>query len=70
MFEEVKEFLLQFTETDAEEIEEDTSLADLGIDSMRMFELIARFEEKFDVKVSDKQIGNLFTIQDIIDILK
>lgn len=70
MFEEVKDFLLQFAEVDDEDIAEETNLSDLGIDSMKMFELIAKFEERFGVKVSDKQLSNLFTVHDLINIVE
>ena len=70
MFEEVKDFLLQYAEVDTEDITEETNLSDLGIDSMKMFELIAKFEERFSVKVSDKQLSNLFTVHDLINILE
>ena len=69
MSEEIKEFLLKYTETEDVEITPDASLTELGIDSLKLCEIIADFEKQFNVKVSDKQLGNLFTVKDLIDIV-
>ena len=68
--EELKTFLANYTDLEADEIEEDTSLSDLGIDSMKMFSIIADFESTFNVKVSDKQMGELFAVKDLLNIIE
>ncbi|MCR5544240.1 MAG: acyl carrier protein [Eubacterium sp.] len=68
---ELREFLVKYTdEFEADEIDENTSLADLGIDSMKLFSIIADFESTFGVKVSDKQLGDLFSVKDLLNIIE
>lgn len=67
---ELKKFLAKHSDLTADEIEPDTKLADLGIDSMKLFSIIAEFENEFNVKVSDKQLGELFTVNDLCNVIK
>ncbi len=67
---ELKNFLAKHGDLTADEIEPDTKLADLGIDSMKLFSIIAEFEALFNVKVSDKQLGELFTVNDLYNVIQ
>lgn len=42
---------------------------DLGADSLDLMELIMTMEEKFDVTISDAELQNIRTIQNVIDFL-
>lgn len=56
------------TMTDAEEINEDSELLeDLGISSMDTLFLISSLEEEFQVKVSEKVVRKMITIEDVVD---
>lgn len=56
------------TMTDAEEINEDSELLeDLGISSMDILFLISGLEEEFQVKVSEKVVRKMVTIEDVVD---
>lgn len=41
-----------------------------GWDSLGTLSLIAGLDEKFDIQLSEKEIGNLTRVSDIIDILR
>lgn len=69
MFEEVKEILLQFTDTD--DIRKDSALvADLGLSSLDLVSIVMEFEDKFDIEVEDKDIHKLLTVNDIIEYIE
>lgn len=69
MFEKVKEILLNYT--DAAEIAKESLLgADLGLSSFDVVSIVMEFEEKFQIEISDRDIGKFFSVQDILDYLK
>ena len=41
---------------------------DLGLDSLDTIELVAKLEEKFDIRIKDDDLVDVKTIQDIVDI--
>jgi len=43
---------------------------DLGADSLDQVELIMAIEEKFNVSISDKDVKNITTVQNVIDYIK
>lgn len=45
-------------------------VADLGLDSIDVFSLVARIEDEFNVEVSERVISELVVVQDIIDYLE
>jgi len=45
-------------------------IEDLGVDSLDLFELVMVMEDKFQVTISDEELKNIRTIQDIINFLK
>jgi acyl carrier protein len=42
---------------------------DLGADSLDSIELILELEKNFDIEVTDDEIDNIRTVQDIIDLV-
>lgn len=43
---------------------------DLGADSLDLMELIMEMEERFEVTISDDELQNIRTIQNVIDFLR
>ncbi len=43
---------------------------DLGAESLDIYDMIALIEEKFDVEISDDQVEQIQTVQDVADYLK
>lgn len=52
---------------DPEEIDDDTILTDLGMDSLDLVELIITFEEEFDIDIDDKTFE---TVGDVIALVE
>jgi acyl carrier protein len=43
---------------------------DLGAESLDIYDMIALIEEKFDVEISDDQVEQIQTVQDVANYLK
>ncbi|MGB8329317.1 MAG: acyl carrier protein [Polyangiales bacterium] len=56
--------------TEVEDIPEDTSFADLGIDSMMAIEIVADVEKKYDVVISEDELGELINLKAVYDKVK
>lgn len=69
MFEKAKEILLNYTDT-AEIAKESLLGADLGLSSFDVVSIVMEFEEKFQIEISDRDIGKFLSVQDILDYLK
>ena len=67
MFEQIKEILTKYVSPDIPITESSTLTADLGLSSFDLMEIVADFEDKFDVEVADRDIRKLTKVQDIID---
>lgn len=65
MFEEVKEIIKKYTET--EPITEDSVLTeDLDLTSLDMVSIVGDFEDRFDIEVDDEEILDFTTVGDIV----
>ena len=54
----------------ASELDEDTVFADLGADSLDLFEIISALEEDFEIEVDNEEAENLKTVGDAIEYIK
>lgn len=48
----------------------DTVIADLGIDSLAMLEIVGAMEREFKVQIPDDQLVGLQTIDDLVSLLQ
>ncbi|MBQ8600162.1 MAG: acyl carrier protein [Clostridia bacterium] len=68
MFEKVKAIIVeQLSISDADMITNDTTLEDLGADSLDMVEVIMAIEDEFDVQIKDEDLENLKSVGDLIN---
>lgn len=51
------------------DIEEQDSLAYLGADSLAIFDVICRVEDKFGIEISDCEKASLLTVKDYLDLI-
>ena len=58
---------LGISETD---ITEETSFADLGADSLDLFQIISAFEEEFNIEFENEDVEKIKTVGDAIDYIK
>lgn len=69
MLEKVKKILSEYT-SEKEITPQSVLTVDLGLSSFDLVSLIADFEDKFDIEISDRDIHKLGTVGDIIDYLE
>ena len=68
MFEKVKAIIIdQLSISDEDMITVDTTLEDLGADSLDMVEVIMAIEDEFDVQIKDEDLESLKSVGDLID---
>ena len=54
----------------ASELDEDTVFADLGADSLDLFQIISALEEAFEIEFDNEEAENLKTVGDAIEDIK
>ena len=52
------------------DVGEDTTLADLGMDSLDATELVMESEVEFDIKITDDDFNNVVTIGDFLKLVE
>ncbi len=68
MFEKVKASIIdQLSISDEDMITMETTLEDLGADSLDMVEVIMAIEDEFDVQIKDEDLENLKSVGDLIE---
>ena len=71
MDEKLKEIIYSVVEDKDMQITEDSEfIDDLGLSSMEFFNLINLIENSYHIKISDRQIQELETVGDIIEIIE
>ncbi len=67
MKEEIISLIAEVLEIPKDTINEKTNLIkDLDVESLDLVDLVAAFEEKYNIEILDKDIKNLQTVNDII----
>ena len=67
MKDEIIDLIAETLDVDKKKLNEKTNLVkDLEVESLDLVDLVAAFEEKFDIEIADKDIKNLQTVGDII----
>ena len=70
VFKKVKKVIALQLVIGEEEIKETTSFADLGIDSLEIFEIIMALEDEFNIEIPNEDVENIKNIDDIIKYIK
>lgn len=71
MDEKLKEIIYSVMDDKDMELTEDSEfIDDLGLSSMEFFHLITLIENSYKIKISDRQVQELETIGDIIEIIE
>ena len=67
MKDDIIDLIAETLDVDKKKLNEKTNLVkDLEVESLDLVDLVAAFEEKFDIEIADKDIKNLQTVGDII----
>lgn len=71
MFERTVDILSEYIGSDDVEITMDSALVDdLGLSSLEVINIVAAFEDEFDIEVPDRIIPTLRTVKDIVAYLE
>ncbi|MBO7195901.1 MAG: acyl carrier protein [Clostridia bacterium] len=71
MFETLKNFLVDKTHVNADDITMDAELSgDLGINSLELAELVFECEEQFGIEIEDEDLRNFTTVGDVVRYLE
>ncbi|MCO6018456.1 acyl carrier protein [Carnobacterium divergens] len=70
-FEQIKDVIATISSVDTKEIELGDSWKDIGIDSLRLVELIVALEDKFSIKIKDSELNpqNLNSVETIVELI-
>ena len=68
---EVKAILSKLIDLKLSAINDDSDLFnDLGIDSLKVIDIVTQIERTYKVKVKDSQLINLHTVKDVVNFLR
>lgn len=70
MFEKIQIIISNITNINKENIKLNSSLNELQIDSLDLFEVVNKIEEEFNVSIDGYGVENIKTIEDIINAIK
>ena len=58
---ELEKFILNSVETLDKNFDENTSFKNLDVDSLDLYSIIQKIEDKYKMKINDKDLKNFFT---------
>lgn len=70
-FEIIRDIIVDILNIDPETITMDTRFVDdLGADSLDLFQVVLKLEEKFEITINDSQMENIQTVGDAVEAIK
>ena len=71
MYDKFADLLVEELQINRDDITMDAELSnDLGINSIELADLVMICEDKFDIEISDDNIGQFITIRDVVNYLE
>ncbi|MET0344330.1 MAG: acyl carrier protein [Polyangiales bacterium] len=65
-----RELASEIAEKDLSFVDEDSAIAELGIDSLAMLELVGTLERQLRIRVPDDQLVGLTTVGDLLGLVQ
>lgn len=65
-FEQIKKILVEQLDLDEDIVTPETTIEDLGVDSLDLVEAVMTIEDTFNVKIEDTDLENLKTVNDFV----
>jgi acyl carrier protein len=66
----IKKILVEQLDVDEEAIKPETTIEELGADSLDLVEMIMNLEEEFGIQIEDDDMDDLKTVGDIIEYIR
>ncbi|MGB0680368.1 MAG: acyl carrier protein [Polyangiales bacterium] len=60
----------EIAEKDFSQVQEDTRIAELGIDSLGLLELIGEFERALSIRVQDEELVGIETVAQLLTLME
>ncbi len=60
----------EIAERDLSFVQEESAIADLGIDSLAMLELVGTLERELRIRVPDEQLVGLVTVRQLLELVE
>ena len=71
MLEKIREVICRFVDIDPNTLTEETNIrSELGLNSLELINIAVAIEDEFDVEIPDREVGNIETLGDAIEIIK
>lgn len=71
IFEKVRDIIVRQLEVDEASVTLETSFVDdLDVDSLTLIELVAEFEDEFDIEIDEDKLEDIKTVGDVVDYLE
>lgn len=68
--EELKQLADENLNIDVEDLDFNTKIKDLDIDSIDLLDFIMTIEEKYDIEFSDEELDQIGTLDDIVNLIE
>ena len=65
-FEQIKKILVEQLDIDEDIVTPDTTIEDLGVDSLDLVEAVMAIEDTFNIKIEDSDLESLKTVNDFV----
>ncbi|SHF35252.1 acyl carrier protein [Caloramator proteoclasticus DSM 10124] len=70
MFEKIRNIIADQLNLDENEIAEDTTFVDLGVDSLDLFQILISLEDEFGIEIPNEDAENIKTVKDVVEYIK
>lgn len=60
----------EIAEKDLSSLQEDSSISDMGIDSLAMLELVGTMERELSIRVPDDKLVGLVTVRQLLELVE
>lgn len=68
-FEKVRELICEQLDLTPDRVTADTTMADLGADSLDLVDLAMKLEDEFDIEIPDEEIEHIKSVGDLVNLL-